>query len=119
MFESPESIAKIKERDRLQREMPDTSAGGPADYSSYEVVEESGDTPAPKRKRTEGPDSEQVSEPKDNENAEEMEEEEEDEEEIDLDDMADDERLMMEQRKRYGFDVDATEEDYYDYDEEY
>ncbi|KAF7722975.1 transcription factor TFIIIB subunit brf1 [Apophysomyces ossiformis] len=109
MFESPESIARIKERDRKRQAMADELT----DISNYEVVEESGETPQPKKPRTE--DSAEVvgQEAVSKETAE---EEEDEEEEMDLDDMADDERFLLEQRKKLGWDEEVTEDNYYDYD---
>lgn len=109
MFESPESIEKIKELDKLKEVM--RSAGideNTGDYSGYEVVEESGDTLTTKKQKT-GDDGKAAE-------AVDQEDEDEDDEDIDPDDMADDERLMMEGRRAMGWADDADEDDYYDYD---
>ena len=114
MFESAESIEKIKELDKLKEVM--RSAGideNTGDYSAYEVVEESGDAVSSSKKQKTPEDGK----PADAVNQEEEDEEEdEDDEDIDPDDMADDERLMMEGRRAMGWADDADEEDYYDYD---
>lgn len=102
MFESPESIAKIKARDAIQR-----ITGTPVpEETEYEVVEESGDIPTEKKK----------SESK--ENGGDKSEDDDDDEDIDLDDMADDERLMREAREKYTIDDDFEND--YDYgDDDY
>lgn len=109
MFESPESIEKIKELDKLKEVM--RSAGideNTGDYSAYEVVEESGDALATKKQKT-GDDGKATE-------AVDQEDEDEDDEDMDPEDMADDERLMMEGRRAMGWADDADEDDYYDYD---
>ncbi|KAI9320862.1 hypothetical protein BX666DRAFT_1851284 [Dichotomocladium elegans] len=111
MFESAESIEKIKEIDKLKEVM--RSAGldeNTGDYSAYEVVEESGDLVSTKKAAA-------GEEGKLQEHAEqEVADEDEDDEDMDLDDMADDERLMLEGRRRMGWADADPEEDYYDYD---
>lgn len=97
MFETPESIERLKEQDRIKRERED-------DYSQYEVVEESGDVPAPKKQRADD------GETRDDTEANVDYDEDEDDEDIDPEDMADDERLMLEGRRAMGW-VDADEDD--------
>ncbi|KAG0168371.1 transcription factor TFIIIB subunit brf1 [Apophysomyces sp. BC1015] len=111
MFESPESIARIKERDRKRSRQ--NTADDATDISNYEVVEESGDSPQAKRSRAEesgdGVEEGVVDREPEGEG-------EDDEEDMDSDDMADDERFMLKARKQYGFNEEVTEENYYDYD---
>ncbi|KAI9020964.1 hypothetical protein CLU79DRAFT_719710 [Phycomyces nitens] len=110
MFESPESIAKIKAQDKLKRTLKDLPSDAVADTSSWEVIEESGDVQTKRRKSNGGaPDEEEAEKPEV--------EDDEDDEDMDLDDMADDERLLREARSKMGWDVTVTEENYYDYDE--
>jgi transcription factor IIIB subunit 2 len=104
MFESPESIAKIKVADELRKAQSDGSGAPPI----FEVVEESGNVPtaAPNKSKEKGQETQ---------GAGNEEEEDDDDEEMDLDDMADDERLMREGRARYyGSDNDEP----YDYDDD-
>ncbi|KAL0095148.1 hypothetical protein J3Q64DRAFT_1632279 [Phycomyces blakesleeanus] len=111
MFESPESIAKIKAQDKLKRTLKDAVGDKVADTSSWEIVEEPGEAGQAKRRKSnsgapgeEEPDKPEV-------------EDEEDDEDMDLDDMADDERLLREARSKMGWDEAVTEDNYYDYDE--
>ncbi|CAO3616901.1 unnamed protein product [Cunninghamella blakesleeana] len=109
MFESPESIERIKENDRKNRELGLNN--NKLSDIPMEVVEESGDAPVPEKKRkldehgnalpTAGGDNDH-------------EDEDEDDEDMDLDDMADDERLLLQAREQFGWDVAVTNEDYYE-----
>jgi transcription factor IIIB subunit 2 len=117
MFESPESIAKIKARDAIQR-----ITGSPitnANTVDYEVVEESGDiTTASSTKKTDVTGTAAASDQPAAAAAEE--EEEEDDEEMDSDDMADDERFLRDARANYNLNEDDDVPDYGDdYDDDY
>lgn len=108
MFESAESIAKIKQRDAILKlsttnNAPITSATAPV----YEVVEEPGDIPDPNAKKSAGSDDDDEAKPADVV-------EEDDDEEMDSDDMADDERLLRDARAKYTFGEDDDEPEYYD-----
>lgn len=109
MFESAESIAKIKQRDAITRMGGQTSVAG---VPEYEVVEEPGDIPdpsAPKKKAADvdGEETEAAE-------AQPAAEEDDDDEDMDSDDMADDERLLRDARAKYGFDDgDDDAPDYY------
>ncbi|KAF1805833.1 hypothetical protein FB192DRAFT_1321666 [Mucor lusitanicus] len=100
MFESPESIAKIKARDTLKK----MAAGGgnaknmasSADVGEYEVVEEPGDVDVvPVGKASNDDDDD-------------------DDEDMDSDDMADDERFMRDARANYTLDEVIDYDDYGD-----
>jgi transcription factor IIIB subunit 2 len=108
MFESAESIAKIKQRDAIMKINGVSNASTPTIAPVYEVVEEPGDIPDPNAKKTnEGSDDE------DEGKAAEVVEED-DDEEMDSDDMADDERLLRDARAKYTFGDDDDEPEYYD-----
>ncbi|KAG2237600.1 hypothetical protein INT48_004503 [Thamnidium elegans] len=109
MFESAESIAKIKQRDAIMKINGTSNASTPTTIAPvYEVVEEPGDIPDPNAKKTnEGSDDE------DEGKAAEVVEED-DDEEMDSDDMADDERLLRDARAKYTFGEDDDEPEYYD-----
>lgn len=113
MFESAESIAKIKQRDVINKITGNNNIPSPAVVTDYEVVEEPGDIPDPNAKKTkEGSDSEE-----EGEKAAAVVEEE-DDEEMDSDDMADDERLLRDARAKYTFgDDDDDQPEYYDEDD--
>ncbi|KAI9250880.1 hypothetical protein BDA99DRAFT_204177 [Phascolomyces articulosus] len=121
MFESAEAIEKIKEVDKFREILREANIDeNTGDYSAYEVVEESGDTQASK-KRKDGKENEallQSMNKSDGQAAEDGEEEDDDDEDIDLDDMADDERMMLEGRRRMGWTEMGADEDYYDYDDD-
>ncbi|GAA5800907.1 hypothetical protein HPULCUR_006346 [Helicostylum pulchrum] len=106
MFESAESIAKIKQRDAILK--LSANAASPITVAPvYEVVEEPGDIPDPNApKKTSGSDDEEEKP------AEVVEED--DDEEMDSDDMADDERLLRDARAKYTFGEDDDEPEYYD-----
>ena len=120
MFESAEAIEKIKEVDKFREILREAKIDeNTGDYSAYEVVEESGDTKAPK-KRTDGKENDVQSLNKlegvggeDNDD----DDDDDDEDDIDLDDMADDERMMLEGRRRMGWTEMDADEDYYDFDD--
>lgn len=95
MFETAESIERLKQQDRKKRERED-------DYSEYEVVEESGESEK-KSRRTDGGDEVERE-------AEEMYDDDDDDEDMDPEDMADDERIMMEGRRAMGW-IDADEDE--------
>lgn len=108
MFESAESIAKIKQRDAISRMGGQNSI---TDIPEYEVVEESGDVPVAgtQKKKTSNTDAEAGAE-----EAQPGAEEDEDDDDMDSDDMADDERLLRDQRAKFGFnDDDDDVQDYY------
>ena len=107
MFESPESIAKIKQRDVITRIRGETPS---ASIPEYEVVEEPGDVvePSAAKKKT-VVDGEEV---EDAPAAEAVVEEDDDDEDMDSDDMADDERLMRDARAKYAFDEDDDAPEY-------
>ncbi|CAO3594341.1 unnamed protein product [Absidia cylindrospora] len=114
MFESPETIAKIKEMDRLKHTDADAS------NQVMEVVEESGDVPAPKKKkRVDENGNAMVSAQGDDDDEGEDEDEDEDDEDMDIEDMAEDEVLLKRAREQMGWGTGAevSNEDYYDYDE--
>lgn len=104
MFESAESIAKIKQRDAILRMSNNTSLPLPG-APEYEVVEEPGDIPDPNTKKTDDSTEEAAA-------AAPVVEEEEDDEDMDSDDMADDERLMRDARAKYAFDEDDDAQEY-------
>ncbi|GAA5814251.1 hypothetical protein MFLAVUS_007745 [Mucor flavus] len=109
MFESAESIAKIKQRDAILKltttnNASITSAIAPV----YEVVEEPGDIPDPNAKKSAGSDDD------DDEGKPAEVVEDDDDEEMDSDDMADDERLLRDARAKYTFGEDDDEPEYYD-----
>lgn len=103
MFESAESIAKIKQRDAILRMNSNASIPLPG-APEYEVVEEPGDIPDPNAKKADDNTEETVAAP--------AVEEEEDDEDMDSDDMADDERLMRDARAKYAFDEDDDAHEY-------
>lgn len=130
MFESPESIAKIKARDTLKK----MAAGGgnaknmasSADVGEYEVVEEPGDvdvvpvgkasvsntasgaTTAPTAAAAAG------TTPTTAAAAAENDDDDDDDEDMDSDDMADDERFMRDARANYTLDEVIDYDDYGD-----
>ncbi|KAI8381450.1 uncharacterized protein BYT42DRAFT_613227 [Radiomyces spectabilis] len=106
MFESPESIAKIKARDTFKQSQDGKEGGDP---ETWEVVEESGDAPAPKKVKGDGKEGDDADEKKGSDA-----EEDEDEEDMDSDDMAEDEKFMRDQRAQFGFNEEVTEDNYYD-----
>lgn len=110
MFESPESIERIKENDRRNREL---GLYNKVDDMPMEVVEESGDAPIPEKKRKldENGNALPTTGRGDNDHGD---EDDEDDEDMDLDDMADDERLLLQAREQFGWDAAVTNEDYYD-----
>ncbi|CAO3618959.1 unnamed protein product [Cunninghamella echinulata] len=110
MFESAESIERIKENDRRNREK---GLSNRMDDGPMEVVEESGDAPIPEKKRKLDEHGNAISTAR-NGNDQEEEEDDDDDEEMDLDDMADDERLLLQAREQFGWDAAVTNEDYYD-----
>jgi hypothetical protein len=107
MFESAESIAKIKQRDAISR-INGTSAAPLAAIPEYEVVEEPGDIPDTNTltKKTGEGSTEKNETVAENPAAP---EEEEDDEDMDSDDMADDERLLRDARAKYALDDEAPE----------
>lgn len=107
MFESAESIAKIKQRDALLRMGTNVTLPLPS-APEYEVVEEPGDIPDPKAKKA----VDSTEETADAVNAAPVVEEEDDDEDMDSDDMADDERLMRDARAKYAFDEDDDAQEY-------
>ncbi|KAG2210936.1 hypothetical protein INT47_000093 [Mucor saturninus] len=107
MFESAESIAKIKQRDAILRMGNNVTLPLPS-APEYEVVEEPGDIPDPKAKKTD----DSTEETADSANAAPVVEEDEDDEDMDSDDMADDERLMRDARAKYAFDEDDDAQEY-------
>lgn len=119
MFESPESIAKIKARDAIQR-----ITGSPivnTDIVDYEVVEESGDitTASSTKKKSDSTVAGAAAAAASDQPAA-AEEEEEDDEEMDSDDMADDERFLRDARANYNLNDDDEVPDYGDdYDDDY
>ncbi|KAI9473851.1 MAG: hypothetical protein EXX96DRAFT_528798 [Benjaminiella poitrasii] len=126
LFETPESIAKIKERDVLNRL---AAAGGsssnlPAsEFTDYEVVEESGDAPMPKGKKKDGA-AAILGDAGQSATAEQAtavdEDDDEDDDDMDPDDMADDERFLREARANYALDDADYGDDYGDgYDDDY
>ncbi|KAI9309264.1 hypothetical protein BJ944DRAFT_173294 [Cunninghamella echinulata] len=110
MFESAESIERIKENDRRNREK---GLSNRMDDGPMEVVEESGDAPIPEKKRKVDEHGNAIPTARSG-NDQDEEEDEEDDEEMDLDDMADDERLLLQAREQFGWDAAVTNEDYYD-----
>lgn len=112
MFESPESIAKLKVNHAIQR-----ITGSPivnTDIVNYEVVEESGDvSTASSTKKI----SESTATGAETTSEQPAVEEDEDDEEMDSDDMADDERFLRDARANYNLD---DEPDYgEDYEDDY
>ncbi|KAI8354185.1 hypothetical protein BD560DRAFT_407830 [Blakeslea trispora] len=113
MFESPESIAKLKARDAVEKM---TGKSIPAPVTEYEVVEESGDADASAaKKKTDGTKSTTNGD----QTTEEQGEDEEDDEEMDSDDMAEDERFLRDARANYAFDDDVGEDYGEDYGDDY
>ncbi|KAI8141097.1 hypothetical protein BJV82DRAFT_645506 [Fennellomyces sp. T-0311] len=115
MFESPENIEKMKEMDKFKEVM--RQAGVSEDsigYAGYEVVEESGDTPSSKKQKTSDDPGKENVPAKDDDEAD----EDDDDEDMELDDMADDERMMLEGRRRMGWTEMEADDDYYDYDDD-
>ncbi|CAO3622878.1 unnamed protein product [Mucor fragilis] len=123
MFESPESIAKIKARDTLKK-----MAGANmvrADVGEYEVVEEPGDVDAvPAGKKSDASASTTAggaaaaATPA---AAAAEDDDDDDDEDMDSDDMADDERFMRDARANYTLDAEVIDYDDYgdDNDDDY
>jgi transcription factor IIIB subunit 2 len=113
MFESPESIAKIKMRDTLKK-MAGTRAA--PILGEYEVVEEPGDvnvTATSKKTDATNPGATEATTTTAMAPAE-VDEEDEDEEDMDSDDMADDERFMRDARANYTHTETIDYDDYVD-----
>ncbi|KAI7849014.1 hypothetical protein BDC45DRAFT_521736 [Circinella umbellata] len=119
MFESAEAIEKIKEVDKFREILREAKIDeNTGDYSAYEVVEETGDTNTSK-KRTDGKENESQSLNKlEGVGGDDDDDDDDDEDDIDLDDMADDERMMLEGRRRMGWTEMDADEDYYDFDDD-
>lgn len=113
MFESPESIAKIKMRDTLKK-MTGTSAV--PDVGEYEVVEEPGDVNnTSTSKKTDATSSATNTEGAEATTATvAAEDDEDDDEDMDSDDMADDERFMRDARANYTHTETIDYDDYVD-----
>lgn len=123
MFESPESIAKIKARDTLKK-----MAGANmvrADVGEYEVVEEPGDVDAvPAGKKSDASASTTAGGAAAAETpaaAAAEDDDDDDDEDMDSDDMADDERFMRDARANYTLDAEVIDYDDYgdDNDDDY
>ncbi|KAI8093554.1 uncharacterized protein BX664DRAFT_384967 [Halteromyces radiatus] len=114
MFESPETIARIKAMDQRKQSL----TNGTMDQER-EVVEESGEAPVPKKKKKLDENGNPVDLGPEEEEEEHEHEDEEDDEDMDLDDMAEDEVLMRRAREQMGYQIgmEVSNEDYYDYDE--
>ncbi|KAI8073046.1 hypothetical protein BC940DRAFT_250460 [Gongronella butleri] len=97
MFETPETIAKIKEMDRRR-----DSAVSAAPAGGYEIVEESGDLPPPQPAKEEQVHSED-----------------EDDEEMDVEDMAEDEALLRKAREQFDWIATGEDFDEHGYDDDY
>ncbi|KAK4519825.1 uncharacterized protein ATC70_010068 [Mucor velutinosus] len=128
MFESPESIAKIKARDTLKK----MAAGAKmvnADVGEYEVVEEPGDVdvvPVGKKSLdasalTAAGEATATAAAAPAAAAAADDEDDEDDEDMDSDDMADDERFMRDARANYTLDAEVIDYDDYgdDNDDDY
>ncbi|KAI7907515.1 uncharacterized protein BX663DRAFT_445246 [Cokeromyces recurvatus] len=121
LFETPESIAKIKERDVLNRITSDNNISV-SEYTNYEVVEESGDVSvaATKSKNKDGkPALEDSNSIQSGQVANDDDDDDDDDEDMDPDDMADDERFLREARANYTFDDTEYGDEYGDgYDDD-
>ncbi|KAI9492772.1 cyclin-like protein [Zychaea mexicana] len=121
MFETPEAIEKIKEIDKLKEVLREANIDeDTGDYSAYEVVEESGDNGTSKKQKV-GKENDLQSATKTSVGEDDDDDgnhEDDDDDDIDLDDMADDERMMLEGRRRMGWTDMGADDDYYDYDDD-